>query len=107
MEPLSTTTRTAVGAHDFSNEYPDMVLSPGSTLYDYSICGGTYAQFGVLACGQWWVWHNGQWIGYFPFSLWTNQGVNWTSIQQTNFSGEIVAQRRFAPFWRRAARAEA
>ena len=56
MEPLSTTTRTAVGAHDFSNEYPDMVLSPGSTLYDYFGPSHGYS----IAHG--WVW--GQWSGF-------------------------------------------
>jgi hypothetical protein len=43
------------------------------------------------APGAWWVGYQGEWIGYFPDSLWTRKGVTFTSAGLFQWFGEVAA----------------
>jgi Neprosin len=52
----------------------DATIHPGSTFTPFSAVGDTTKQFQVnvavqLYAGNWWVWAQGKWIGYYPASL--------------------------------------
>ena len=46
-----------------TRRYPGMVVTATSTPQQYAI--ESYQ-------GNWWIWYQSEWIGYFPGSLWNN-----------------------------------
>ena len=70
------------GYQQYSNTYyPGMDLSSmvGQSVYN----GYVYYK------GNWWVWFNDQWLGYFSGSLWDGQ---FQSSQQVQWFGEVAAE---------------
>jgi hypothetical protein len=63
-------------------------VTPGATL-----ANGAAKKFGIqYFSGAWWIAYDSEWIGYFPETLWTSQGVpsfNRSGLIQT--FGEVAA----------------
>jgi hypothetical protein len=75
------------GYQQYSNTYyPGMDLSNlvGQQVYD----GYVFYQ------GNWWVWFNDQWLGYFPGSLWAGQ---FQTSQQVQWFGEVATNNGVPP----------
>jgi hypothetical protein len=69
------------------------VYAPGMPLTSYS--GYTVQQYIRHDGGNWWIWFNDAWVGYFPGSLWNGQ---FTSGDMAHFYGEVYsAQSRVPP----------
>lgn len=41
--------------------------------------------------GNWWLWYNTEWIGYFPGTLWSSAGVTFTQLGLTQWFGEVAS----------------
>jgi hypothetical protein len=65
-----------------ATRYPGMPVSVTATPQDFAI-----EYYG----GNWWVWYQTEWIGYFPGSLWTNAGINYSSVGLSQWFGEVAA----------------
>jgi hypothetical protein len=39
--------------------------------------------------GNWWIWYQDQWIGYFPDSLWSTKGITFNKISVAQWFGEV------------------
>jgi hypothetical protein len=56
---------------------------------------GTASQYMIrYQQGNWWIGYQGEWIGYFPGSLWT---VSFTSTGIIQWFGELAAARSATP----------
>jgi len=40
--------------------------------------------------GDWWLWYQDQWIGYFPGSLWSNVGTTFNKASVVQWFGEVA-----------------
>lgn len=58
--------------------YPGMTVSVTSTPQEYAI---------EYYAGNWWVWYQTEWIGYFPGSLWSG----FTQVGLVQWFGEVAA----------------
>jgi Neprosin len=56
---------------------PEMTVAVTSTPQQYAMW---------YASGKWWIGYQGEWIGYFPVSLWSN---SFTRISKVQWSGEV------------------
>lgn len=68
--------------------YPGMALSNFvSTSVEFRL------QFMIIDNDKegWWVWFDDEWIGYFPSSLWTEAGFNFSSANVLQWFGEVCA----------------
>jgi hypothetical protein len=63
-----------------STLYPGMTVASNGTQPFYAM---EYYQ------GNWWLWYNTGWIGYFPGKLWSNAGVTFTQLGLTQWFGEV------------------
>lgn len=53
---------------------------------------GEYADYRIQRQGgDWWLYYNGDALGYFPGSLWTDQGTAYTEVGHAQWFGEIAA----------------
>ncbi|WP_158621627.1 neprosin family prolyl endopeptidase [Corallococcus aberystwythensis] len=69
------------------------VYGPGMPLTSYY--GYAVQQYIRHDNGNWWIWFNDAWVGYFPGSLWSGQ---FTSGDMAHFYGEVYsAQNRVPP----------
>jgi Neprosin len=69
------------------------VYAPGMPLSNYY--GYAVQQYIRYDNGNWWIWFNDAWVGYFPGSLWSGQ---FTSGDMAHFYGEVYsAQSRVPP----------
>lgn len=62
-----------------ATRYPGMPVTVTSTPQQYAM---EYYQ------GNWWVWYQSEWIGYFPSSLWNNTYIQ---VGLTQWFGEVAA----------------
>ncbi|CAM4126608.1 neprosin family prolyl endopeptidase [Corallococcus exiguus] len=69
------------------------VYGPGMPLSSYY--GYSVQQYIRYDNGNWWIWFNDAWVGYFPGTLWNGQ---FTSGDMAHFYGEVYsAQSRVPP----------
>lgn len=61
-----------------TSKYPGMSVDTSSR--------GTYAIANLY--GNWWVYYNGEWIGYYPGSLWNNK---WNKGNTVHYYGEVAS----------------
>jgi len=40
--------------------------------------------------GNWWLWYQDQWIGYFPDSLWSSKGITFNKASVVQWFGEVA-----------------
>lgn len=59
---------------------PGQVVAGNGATYLYAI---EYYQ------GNWWVYSQDQWLGYFPESIWSSKGVKFTQVGLVQWFGEI------------------
>jgi hypothetical protein len=53
---------------------------------------GEYADYLIKReAGDWWLYYNGDALGYFPGSLWTAAGTSYTDVGHAQWFGEIAA----------------
>lgn len=70
------------------------VYAPGMPLYNYY--GYAVQHYIRYYQGNWWIWFNDGWVGYFPGSIWSG---TFTSGNMAHFYGEVYsAQSRVPPF---------
>jgi hypothetical protein len=65
-----------------STLYPGMTVASDGTQPLYAM---EYYQ------GNWWLWYNTAWIGYFPGTLWSSAGVTFTQLGLTQWFGEVAS----------------
>lgn len=51
--------------------------------------GSTYLYGIEYYQGNWWLYSQNQWLGYFPGTLWSNQGVNYSQVGLVQWFGEV------------------
>ncbi len=62
-------------------------VKPGDTL-----AYGVAKKFGIQFIDDaWWVAYDSEWIGYFPETLWTDQGVKFNRLGLVQVFGEVAA----------------
>jgi hypothetical protein len=55
-----------------------------------AVSAGTVGNYKIQLVGtQWQLWYNGTEVGYFPQSLWTNQGAAFTALGNVHVYGEV------------------
>src|SRR5260370_31074862 len=42
--------------------------------------------------GNWWLYYDTEWIGYFPGSIWSNKGVTFTQVGLIQWFGEVLSK---------------
>ncbi len=67
-------------------------FAPGDKVTVDSNPGATHQYAIKFFSGDWWIWYETQWIGYFPGSLWKN---SFTQVDITQWFGEVST---FQPF---------
>jgi Neprosin len=65
-----------------SSVRPGQVIAGDGSSYSYAI---------QYFSGNWWLYSQNQWVGYFPGTLWSNQGVNFTQVGLVQWFGEVAA----------------
>jgi len=69
------------GYVQYSNTFrPGQAVAGDGSVYLYAI---EYYQ------GNWWLYSQNQWLGYFPGTLWSNQGVNFSQVGLVQWFGEV------------------
>ena len=53
---------------------------------------GVTKKFGIqYSNGAWWIAFNSEWVGYFPETLWTDEGVSFRRSGMIQVFGEVAA----------------
>lgn len=68
------------------------VYGPGMPLYNYY--GYAIQQYIRYDNGNWWIWFNDAWVGYFPGSIWSGA---FTSGEMAHFYGEVYSAANRVP----------
>jgi len=63
-----------------STLYPGMTVASNGSQHLYAI---------EYYAGNWWLYYDTQWIGYFPGSIWSNKGVTFTQVGLIQWFGEV------------------
>lgn len=63
-------------------------VRPGQTIAGD---GSSYIYAIEYFSGNWWLYSQNQWIGYFPGTLWSNKGVSFTQVGLVQWFGEVAA----------------
>jgi hypothetical protein len=57
------------------------------------VAPGEYGDYLIKRQGEdWWLYYNGDALGYFPGSLWTQAGTSYTDVGHAQWFGEIAAE---------------
>nr|BBH85745.1 hypothetical protein KTC_04960 [Thermosporothrix sp. COM3] len=62
--------------------YPGMQLASDGSLHHYAI---------YHYQGNWWLNYDNDWIGYFPDSIWTSKGEDFSKTTQLQWFGEVAS----------------